>query len=265
MEKIDPKIIGEYLLIKRLITEVYPTGIVSLVSDTYDFFRTISIIVPKLKDDILNRQPDALGYAKVVFRPDSGDPVKVICGDPDAEKDSPAYKGAVECLWDIFGGATNEKGFKFLDQHVGVIYGDSITLERCEAILAGLTKKGFASANIVFGIGSYTYQYATRDSHGCAMKATFGVVNGQERILFKDPKTDQGNVKKSARGLLRVESIEIDQSFLRDNTYMTHDHYVLHDMQTWEQEQTGALRPVFKDGVLLIDEDLATIRKRLIG
>lgn len=236
---------------KRLITEIYPTGIVSIVSDTWDFWRVINSYALQLKNEIMNREPDALGFAKVVFRPDSGDPVKIICGDPDAPKDSPNYKGAVECLWDVFGGATNEKGYKFLDQHVGVIYGDSITLDRCWAILAGLKQKGFASANIVFGIGSYTYQMATRDSHGCAMKATFGVVNGEDRILFKDPVTDQGNVKKSARGLLRVEK--------------EGDDFVLYDMQTREQEQQGALETVFKDGKLVKEDTLANIRKRVLG
>lgn len=245
----DPKLIGEYLLIKRLITEVYPDGIVSLVSDTFDFFRTITEIVPALKDVIMNRAPDALGFAKVVFRPDSGDPVKVIAGNPDAPVGSPEYRGAVECLWDIFGGTTTSTGHKLLDSHVGLIYGDSITLSRCQAILEGQHRKGFASANCVFGIGSFTYQFATRDSHGCAMKATFARINGVDQVLYKDPATDQGKLKKSACGLLRVEK--------------EGDDFVLYDMQTWEQEGQGALRTVFLNGQLIVEDDLKSIRARL--
>ena len=161
---------------RRLITELYPTGIVSIVSDTWDFWRVVTEYASLLKDTILSRPGDPMGFAKVVFRPDSGDPVKVIAGDPDAPVGSPEYKGAVECLWDIFGGTITATGHKLLDSHVGVIYGDSITLARAAAILEALHQKGFASANIVFGIGSFTYQMCTRDNFGMAVKATAGVV-----------------------------------------------------------------------------------------
>lgn len=193
----------ERATIKRLITEIYPEGIVSVVSDTWDYWNTITVIAPSLKEEILNRKPNALGIAKVVFRPDSGDPVKIICGDPSAEPGTPEYKGTVQCLWESFGGTVTDEGYKVLNERIGVIYGDSITLERAENILAGLADKGFASCNIVFGIGSFTYQYLTRDTFGFAMKATAAVINGEHKELFKDPKTGSG--KKSARGYLRVE------------------------------------------------------------
>ena len=247
--KIDPKLIGEYLLIKRFITEEYPAGIVSLVSDTFDFFRTISVIVPKLKNEILARQPDALGFAKVVFRPDSGDPVKIIAGDPEAPIGSPEHKGAVECLWEIFGGTITTTDHKLLDSHVGLIYGDSITLQRASNILAALHKKGFASANVVFGIGSYTYNMCTRDSFGCAIKATFGVVDGEDRVLFKEPKTDSGT-KNSARGFIRIEKVG--------------DDFVQYDLQTREEENLGLLEPVYCNGKILRDDNLSNIRNRLI-
>ena len=194
------------------------------------------------------RQPNELGLAKTVFRPDSGDPVKIICGDPEAPEGSPAFKGAVECLWDVFGGTQTEAGFKVLHERVGLIYGDSITLERAKHILEGLAAKGFASSNLVLGVGSYTYQYITRDSFGFAMKATWGQVNGQGRDIFKDPITDSG-LKKSAKGLLRVEK--------------EGDDFVLYDQQTPEQEKQGAFETVFEDGKLLVDDTLDNIRARL--
>jgi nicotinic acid phosphoribosyltransferase len=67
--------------------------------------------------------------------------------------------------------------------------------------------KGFASTNVVLGIGSFTYQYNTRDTFGFAMKATYVEVNGEGREIFKDPITDDGT-KKSATGLLHVTKNE---------------------------------------------------------
>ncbi|WP_436899488.1 nicotinate phosphoribosyltransferase [Acinetobacter gyllenbergii] len=234
---------------RRLICELYPAGVVSIVSDTWDFWRVITEFSVELKAEILKRQPNALGLAKVVFRPDSGDPVKIICGDPDAERDSPAYKGAVQCLWEIFGGTETTQGYKVLNERVGLIYGDSITLERAQNILKGLEAKGFASNNLVFGIGSYTYNYLTRDSFGFAVKATWGQVNGVGRELFKDPVTDSG-VKKSAKGLLRVEQTE--------------HGFELFDQQSFEQEKMGALQTVFENGQLLRECSLDQIRERLV-
>lgn len=78
----------------------------------------------------------------------------------------PEDKGVIELLWDTFGGTINSKGYKELDPHIGAIYGDSITLDRAEQICNRLEKKGFASTNIVYGIGSYTYTYNTRDTEG---------------------------------------------------------------------------------------------------
>lgn len=146
----------------------------------------------------------------------SGDPVKIICGDPDAEPNSPAYKGAVECLWEVFGGTTTKQGYRTLDDHIGLIYGDSITFDRAERIMEGLRAKGFSSGNIVFGIGSFTYQYLTRDTFGFAVKSTYGEVNGEGRAIFKDPVTDSG-LKKSARGILAVLPDMQKGYVLRDN------------------------------------------------
>jgi len=161
----------------------------------------------------------------------------------DAER-----RGAVQCLWDVFGGTTTAKGYRVLHERVGLIYGDSITLQRADAILRRLMAKGFASTNVVLGVGSFSYQFITRDSFGMAMKATAGVVDGELRELSKDPKTD-GGTKKSAVGLLRVEREA--------------GRYVLYDRQTPEQEAGGLLQTVFKDGELLRRQTLAEIRARL--
>jgi nicotinamide phosphoribosyltransferase len=227
---------------ERLISELYPNGIVSIVSDTWDFWLVITKYLPALKSKILARN------GKVVIRPDSGDPVKIIVGDKDATPGSPEYKGAIECMWEVFGGTTTAKGYKLLDSHIGLIYGDSITLQRQKEILEGLKLKGFSSFNVVLGIGSYTYEYVTRDTYGFAMKATYGEVNGEGRNIFKDPKTDDGT-KKSAKGLLAVHDVN---GVLK-----------LTDECTWEEERQGLLQVVFENGKLANEQSLVEIRDRI--
>ena len=232
---------GEQETFKRLITEVYPNGIVSVVSDTWDLWKVLTEYLPNLKEEVLARD------GKLVIRPDSGDPVKIICGN-DQGKSEAERKGVIELLWDIFGGEINEKGYKELDPHIGAIYGDSITLERAVDICEGLKQKGFASTNVVLGIGSFTYQYNTRDTFGFAMKATYGEVNGEGRDIYKDPVTDDGT-KKSAKGLIKI---------VKEN-----GTYKLIDQVSWEEEGEGELKTVYEDGRLLIDQTLSEIRERL--
>lgn len=231
---------GELETFKRLIAEVYPKGIVSIVSDTWDLWKVCTEYLPALKETILARE------GKVVIRPDSGDPVKIICGDPEG-KTVQQRKGVVELLWDVFGGTVSDKGYKLLDPHIGAIYGDSINLERAHAICEGLKQKGFAS-QVVFGIGSYTYQYNTRDSFGLAMKATYVEIDGEGRDIFKNPVTDDGT-KKSATGLLKVK---------KEN-----GQYVLTDKVSKKEEAESDLQTVYKDGKLIKDLTLAEIRSRL--
>lgn len=226
---------------KRLITEIYPNGIVSIVSDTWDLWKVLTEYLPNLKNEVLNRE------GKVVIRPDSGDPADIICGNPKGKTEA-EKKGVIQLLWEIFGGKTNAKGYKELDSHIGAIYGDSITLERAKAICERLKQKGFASTNVVLGIGSFTYQYNTRDTFGFAMKATYGEVNGVGREIYKDPITDDGT-KKSAKGLIKIEKTE--------------GGYIMKDQVSWEEEQQGELKEVFKDGELSINDTLQEIRNRV--
>ena len=134
-----------------------------------------------------------------------------------------------------------------LDEHIGAIYGDAITLERQRIILQRLMDKGFAS-KIVLGIGSYSYQYVTRDTHGSAVKAT-SIVKGKERLaIFKDPKTDKK--KKSAKGLIKVD-------------YNEQGVITAYDDVSEEEERQGLLEVVFEDGKLIKFQTLAEIRARV--
>lgn len=172
----------------------------------------------------------------------------------------PAEKGTVELLWEIFGGTVNSKGYKVLDPHIGAIYGDSITIERARDIYARLAEKGFAVNNVTLGIGSYTYQYLTRDSLGFCLKATDSIINGVEHPIYKDPATDKvkgGNFKKSQKGLCYVYRND-------EGDVVYTDGHTLEEMASPEFAD-NLLRPVFYNGKLLVDESLADIRTRLHG
>lgn len=195
--------------------KTYPTGILSVVSDTRNLWDVLTKVLPDRKQTILARE------GKLVVRPDSGDPADILCGTKierwadghsylkrwdlrdENERNTPEEKGVIELLWDEFGGTINSKGYKVLDPHVGAIYGDSITYDRAKDILNRLERKDFASTNVVFGVGSFTYQYVTRDTFGMAMKATWAEIDGVSTNIFKDPVTDNG-LKRSAKGRLAV-------------------------------------------------------------
>ena len=227
----------------RVLMETYPTGILSVVSDTWDLWKVLTTYLPILKEEVLSRE------GKLVIRPDSGDPVDIICGENTVlNGNSPQEKGVVELLWDIFGGTVNTQGFKVLDTHIGAIYGDSITTERAEEICQKLHDKGFASTNVVLGIGSFTYQYNTRDTFGFAMKATSVVVNGERREIFKDPITDDG-IKKSAKGLVKVDLVD--------------GEYILVDQVSEAEEKEGELKEIYEDGKFYNTVTLNEVRERI--
>jgi nicotinamide phosphoribosyltransferase len=244
---------------RRLLTETYPSGILSVVSDTWDLWKVCTEHIVTLKEEILARD------GKLVIRPDSGDPVDILCGKEyhagmlKADwMPQPEDKGVIELLWDVFGGTINEQGYKVLDPHIGAIYGDSITIDRANEICARLEAKGFASTNVVLGIGSFTYQYNTRDTFGFAMKATYvevnkpkfkGDFNPEGREIFKDPITDDGT-KKSATGLLCVTLNEEKEIYLVDKV-------------DWETESEGLLETTYQDGAFFDQVTLADVRANL--
>ena len=314
---------------KRLI-KTFPTGILSLVSDSYDFWKVHTETIYELREEILRRD------GKLVFRGDSGDPVDIICGTgnkyrelkyfPEGEvlpeyfedylldevsentphgehgvveyeqtyiirgeiykakihniswnrhdkqyyyidmyekaditvekvEQTPEHKGAVELLWDCFGGTVNDQGYKVLNPKVGAIYGDGINFERATQICERLKAKGFASTNIVFGWGSWSMGMCSRDSQGCAVKATYIEKQSENDIegieIFKEPKTDHG--KNSAKGLLRV---------IKD---CEEGEYKLEQQCTWDdvESEDNQLKIIFKNGQFIKRVNLQDIRNNL--
>lgn len=219
---------GEEEVLEHLL-KTYPTGVVSVVSDSYDFWAFVKLLGTKFKDRILARD------GKLVVRPDSGDPVKILCGDPKG-KTKAEKAGLIEILAGYFGTITNEKGYKVLDSHIGAIYGDSITLERQEAILSGLAAKGFASCNIVLGIGSFCVTPNTPIlCSDLVWRDAGSIATGQEIIAF-DEYPSYRNKKKAVRRyrLARIEEnslatktcIKISTDIGNDLT-ASYDHPVL--------------------------------------
>lgn len=321
---------AEYRYKHWLLTERFPSGIVSDVADSFDYWSHITVNLPKLKDVIMARD------GKYVVRGDSGNPVDIICGYDESDlrdlstceeehlqqalfditrdalanetdhgehgddeytlvfkydgglkkahvtgfqwnrydkqyyyldtyfsdvkveitnvERTPERKGTIECLWDIFGGTVNEQGYKVLDSHIGMIYGDGITVQRSNEILSRLKAKGFASTNIVFGVGSYSLNMVSRDHLGMAIKATNAIVeiNGVDVDLpiYKEPKTDLS--KKSARGLISVHKNEDGNYFYKDK-------------ETRAGEATGLLTTVYENGEFKKITDIFEIRQRIWG
>jgi nicotinamide phosphoribosyltransferase len=242
--------VGEKQMIIDWLKE-FPKGILSIVADTFDLWQLIEYLKdPEVKKLILARE------GKLVIRPDSGDPVDITCGlfgsktsFSGDEVRLPAYKGVVELLWDIFGGSMNDQGYKVLDSHIGAIYGDAINLERQIDMYSRLEAKGFASTNIVLGIGSFTYQFNTRDTLGFAAKGAWFEVDGKGYNIYKDPVTDDGT-KTSLKGLCAVHEENKGQYFVVTEC-------------TKEQEEEGILQVIFKDGELFNRTTLAEVREKL--
>lgn len=244
--------------ILTLINKVYPSGTLTIVCDTYNTWNFVDNVIadPEVKEAIMKRN------GKVNIRPDSGDPVKIICGDKFATVDSvndrlkdfvvTIRKGLVQRLYEIFGGTKNEKGFIELNSHIGAVYGDSITPERAIDICEGLMEKGFVTVSVGLGIGSYTYQYMTRDTLGFALKGTAEVLNGEFKAIYKDPATDDDCFKKSQKGMVAVVFENGDYRLVDGLTPETYKQYA----------DIDELQDLFVDGKFVRTQTFDEIRKR---
>lgn len=233
----------EITLLRRLLTEIYPNTSFSAVLDSYDYWNVIDNILPQLKQEILNHN------GCMLMRGDSGDCVEVVT--------KTVFK-----LWEQFGGHINSKGYKVLDPHIKAIYGDSITIQRCEKIYQILMENGFACSNVALGVGSFSFQCIeedgilkvfTRDTFSSCIKATYCEINGRPTPIFKNPK--DGGFKKSQKGCCVVAAGHEGKLF-----------YV--DGRTWEEairDSSNLLRPIFRDGELFEEQSLQEIRARLHG
>ena len=234
----------EITLLRRLLTEIYPNTSFSCVLDSYDYWNIIDNVLPQLKKEILEHN------GCMLMRGDSGDCVEVVT--------KTVFK-----LWDIFGGTINSKGYKVLDPHVKAIYGDSITVQRCEEIYKILTKNGFACSNVALGVGSFSFQCIeedgilkpfTRDTFSSCIKATYCEIDGKPFPIFKNPK--DGGFKKSQKGCCVVHEInEVGDLAFEDG-------------KTWKEavnDKNNLLDTIFVDGKITKEFTLAEVRNKLHG
>lgn len=231
----------EVTLLKRLLTEIYPDTSFSAVLDSYDYWNVIDNVLPQIKPEIMAHN------GCMLMRGDSGDCIEVVT--------KTVFK-----LWNEFGGTINSKGYKVLDPHVKAIYGDSITIQRCERIYEILKDNGFAASNVALGVGSFSFQCVeedgilkpfTRDTFSSCIKATYCEIDHKPYPIFKNPK--EGGFKKSQKGCCLV--------YKNDNGELCYK-----DEYTWEEASCNSkqeLKAIFRDSELLIDDSLANIRNRL--
>ncbi len=163
----------------------------------------------------------------------------------------PKDKGVIEILWDVFGGTVNEQGYKVLNPHIGVIYGEAINQDNIKEIFSRLEDKGFAASNCFFGQGSYSMQMVTRDTWGMALKCIAQQSNGKLIEIHKNPATDDG-IKKSAKGLTVVYKDEQGEYYLKEQAS-------IEELLSEENQ----LKVRFKDGKYHNQTTLSIIRKRI--
>lgn len=231
----------EITFLRKMLTQLYPDTSFSCVLDSYDYWNVIDNILPQLHDEILSHN------GCMLMRGDSGDCVEVVT--------KTVFK-----LWEQFGGTINSKGYKVLDPHVKAIYGDSITVQRCEEIYEILKSNGFACSNVALGVGSFSMHCIeednvlkpfTRDTFSSCIKACYAEVDGRCYPIFKNPK--DGGFKKSQRGLCYVYRNENGELEYKDG-------YTSKDIP-----QGNLLETVFKDGKMVKEYTISEIRNKLNG
>ena len=201
--------------------------LLAVVSDSYDIYHAVSEIWGRQ----LRAQVENSG-ATVVIRPDSGVPEDIV---PEV----------LERLYAAFGGHVNSKGYKVLSDCVRVIQGDGVDVDSIGVILQRIQQAGFSTENVAFGMGGGLLQKVNRDTLRFAMKASAMQINGAWRDVYKQPVTDSG--KHSKRGRLAV---------IRDAGVLK---TIREDALSWE---SNLLRPVFRNGELLVDDGFNVIRTR---
>lgn len=235
------------------ILDKYPTGLVSIVSDTYNWYNVMENFTVQLKDRIEARD------GKVVFRPDSGNPIDIIVGTvkenipyEEYDKYTSEELGGIRSLAKVFGSTVNSKGYRVLNPKVGLIYGDGMYLERYKDTLELLRKIGYSVENLVIGVGGILRD-GSRDSVGAAFKATLIKRKGMEPYgIMKNPITD--SKKKSFKGKIQVD----EDGFGSFKTIEVDDEYFESYLQY--TITNDALIPVYRDGKLIREYSWSEIK-----
>lgn len=224
---------GELDQIRRLL-QIYPTGPVACVVDSYDIWDTLSNkIGTVLHDEILARAGVFLA------RPDSGYPPQVVVE-------------ACARLYAKFGGATNPKGYKLLDPHVRLVQGDGMNPDSVEETLHQMQTHGYSADNIgTFGMGGGLLQQCNRDTQRFKFACSSRTITGVEADVYKQPLLD--DQKNSKRGRLALVP------GMHGLTTVTEASLVARGGQ-WPQ--TNQLVEVFRNGAVIQEWTLDACRAR---
>jgi nicotinamide phosphoribosyltransferase len=215
---------GEYDLIQRLL-DLYPKGILSVVSDSYDIYAMAETLGTRFKDQILARD------GVYVCRPDSGDPEEVMLR-------------LLNIFWRTFGGETNTKGYKVINSKTRLLWGDGLDLQAIKNILGAMLVNGWGVENIAcFGMGGgLLHRGVNRDTQRSAFKCSAQMRNGKWVDIAKNP-IDQS--KKSKAGRLKLTKL-----------------YGLFETVREDKPGNDLLVTVFENGELLVDQSFSEIRER---
>jgi len=223
---------GEAEIVERLL-KTYPVGLVSIVADSYDINNFVTeLICKRFKQDILDRNhPDI--PCKIIVRPDS------LRHEGDTPHQQMCF--IAERLWDAFGGTTNDLGYKVLDPHIGMIWGDGIDVDGIVKILTSLKAAGFSAENAVFGMGGGLLQKVNRDTQRFAFKCSAQQRHGLWYDVYKEPRDKS---KKSKKGRLKL--VKVDDVF-----------YTVPD----SDKREDVLETVFEDGEITKTISFDEVRK----
>lgn len=203
----------------------YEGQFVSIVLDTWNYSNALEEYLPKLKHKILNRK------GKLLIRPDSGDREEVVLL-------------GLKKLEELFGTTINKDGYKILHPKVGIIFGEGISLQTANSLLEAIANEGYASSNIVLGVGSKMYGNMSRDTLGIAFKSSYAKIGNEERKIQKL----STEFKSSPKGLLKVDK----------------DFNLIQDVN-WDEvnSDSNMLKLLVKEGKIIRETTFRNIKERL--
>jgi nicotinamide phosphoribosyltransferase len=180
---------GEMEIVQDLLDE-YPTGILSVVGDSYNIYTMAETLGTRFNTQILARN------GVFVLRPDSGDPEEVMLK-------------LLGILWTHFGGHINTKGYKVIDPKIKLLWGDGIDIRGIRNILGAMLVNGWSIENIAcFGMGGGLLQKVNRDTQRSAFKCSAQLRNNEWIDIQKNPLDVS---KKSKAGRLKL--IKVDGAY----------------------------------------------------
>lgn len=215
--------------------EKYPTGIISIVADSYDVFNACKNLFGKKLKNYIDKSNRV-----VVIRLDSGDPLKVMLK-------------CLNILEDCFGCTIDGQGRKYLPSHIQIMQGDGITRNSLGTILGGLVLNNWALSNVAFGSGGGLLQDCNRDTQRFALKSSWAEINDKIVPISKNPRTDPTKVSKS--GLLKLICLDEQKHEYKTVSFNSKKEYDTNNID-------DVLRPVFEDGRMLIKEKWIDITTR---